>query len=88
MKSLILRFMLFIALLNLGFSFGQQQSARLIVEKIEGYQFPTIINPTILTSPAEQMEGVLVEDVVDIRVFPSANPQSEVHASISKVYNA
>lgn len=84
MKNLLLLIVL-LSTLFLGVSKGQQQPARLTIETIPGYNFPTKVYPTLPTSPAEQMNGVLVEDVVDIRVFPSANPQSEVHASINKL---
>ncbi|MCL4512131.1 MAG: hypothetical protein M1470_13910, partial [Bacteroidetes bacterium] len=66
-------------------SFGQNQTARSTVERDPGYSYPASISRTIQTSPAAQAAATLTADVSDIRVFPSSNPQSEVHASISKV---
>lgn len=46
-----------------------------------------VFNPTLLTTPATNystLNSIVVADSTDIRVFPSANSQSEVHISISR----
>jgi len=64
---------------------SQDSSAILRVTPIEGYIYPETIYPTIPTSPVSQREEqTLLDDSQDIRVLPSSNPQSEVHASINK----
>lgn len=65
-------------------SFAQNQTARLTIEQIPGYSYPKNINQTVQTSPAVQSPATLTPDATDIRIFPSSNPQSEVHASINK----
>ncbi len=57
---------------------------KLQVIEVPGYQYPTTVNPSVTTNPAQQLTGVLINDATDIRVFPSSNPQSEIHTSISK----
>lgn len=84
MKSSILNFSIFIFLLFCGSLFSQEKSARLTIKRIEGYKFSTVIKATLLTTKAKQQEGVLISDNVDIHILPSANPQSEIHASINK----
>lgn len=67
-----------------GLGQGKANPYRIIIKADPSYRGETQIRPTLPTGPNAAASGALSSDGADIRIFPSANPQSEVHISVNK----